>query len=212
MEYIVNGVKYDYDSPKNQNIIRKLVDREVYCCMTSEVEYMLPRAEQEDDDNPFTREDYEESFHFRVKCDKCGALDSYDEIEFSELKNDDFPITEDGTYECPMCGREYTELADARECCSYEDEVFKCSDCGSILSKSDYNLLDSEPATVFEWWAVTKGFGEMLKEQGCVVIDAWGKSYWGRETSGQSIALDGCIIQIAANMRILEGMEYEWKL
>lgn len=71
-------------------------------------------------------------------------------------------------------------------------------------------ILDTKPEEIYEWWAVTNWFGEKLKEQGCVVIEAWGKSYWGRCTTGQSISLDGCIVNIAKSMQILDGMENEW--
>ena len=37
----------------------------------------------------------------------------------------------------------------------------------------------------------------------------WEKSV-GRETTGQAISLDGCIINIAKKMGILEGMENDW--
>lgn len=50
-----------------------------------------------------------------------------------------------------------------------------------------------------------------LAEQGCVVIESYGKSYWGRTTTGQSISLDGCIASIAKKLQILEGMENEWR-
>ncbi len=211
MGYIINGIEHSYDSPKNQSIVDKLVSREVYCCMTSEMEYMLGRVYENDSDNPFAVDDYEESLCYRTECYECGAVDSYDEIDFSELADSDFPKAEDDTYECPICGLEYTELKDAKDCCSYEQTVFKCSKCGKILSEYDYTRIDSKPVEVFEWWAVSKWFGEKLREHGCVVIDAWGKDYWGRECTGQAIALDGCIIQIAADMGILEGMECEWR-
>ena len=59
MSYEVNGVKYDSWSAKNQRIIDTLVNREVYCCMTSEVEYMLSRIPYNDDNNPFEESDYD---------------------------------------------------------------------------------------------------------------------------------------------------------
>ena len=52
MGYVVNGVEYDTWSATNQRILDRLIDREVYCCMTSEVEYMLSRIPYGDDDNP----------------------------------------------------------------------------------------------------------------------------------------------------------------
>lgn len=130
MSYVVNGTEYNSWSTKNQKILKSLVEREVYCCVTSELEYMISRIPFNDSNNPFSKEDYNNSY-------------------------------------------------------SHE---------------------------IFEWWAVTNWFGEKLKEQGCVIIETWGKSYWGRCTTGQSIILDGCILDIAKSMEILEGMEHEWNV
>lgn len=130
MSYVVNGTEYNSWSTKNQKILKSLVEREVYCCVTSELEYMISRIPFNDSNNPFSKEDYDNSY-------------------------------------------------------SHE---------------------------IFEWWAVTNWFGEKLKEQGCVIIETWGKSYWGRCTTGQSIILDGCILDIAKSMEILEGMEHEWNV
>lgn len=211
MSYEINGVQYDYCSAKNQSIIDKLIDREVYCCMTSEMEYMLGRVFEADEDNPFDESDYIDSLGYRPVCTNCGECDNFEEIDFSDLADDDFKKSGD-QYVCPVCGCEYGSLDEAKECCSFEDRLYRCSYCGEVFSEHDYDRLDSKPAEVFEWWAVSTWFGEKLKEQGCVVIDSWGKSYWGRETTGQAISLDWCVIQIAANMGILEGMEYEWKV
>lgn len=77
------------------------------------------------------------------------------------------------------------------------------------------NAYDEETdsyAEVFEWWAVSDWFGEKLKEKGEIIIDnIWGKSYWGRTTTGQSICIDGVIFDIAYDMGILKGMEHSWE-
>jgi len=130
MIYKIHKSTYNTDSPKNQHILDRLVDREVYCCMTQEVEYMLKRASY-DENNPFNELDIEDS-----------------------------------------------------------------------LCRSD----------IYEWWAVSEWFGDKLKEEGCAVIKSWGKSYWGRGTTGQSISMDGCVLEIACKMEILEGMTYEWRI
>lgn len=212
MSYEINGVQYDYCSAKNQSIVDKLINREVFCCMTSEMEYMLSRVFEHDEDNPFDENDYIESLGSRPVCPNCEEDEGFEEISHSDLEDDDFLVTKDNTYQCPVCGCEYDTLEEAKECCAYEDNLYRCSFCGNVISEYDYDRLDFKPAEVFEWWAVSTWFGEKLKEQGCVVIDAWGKSYWGRETTGQAISLDWCVIQIAANIGILEGMEHEWKV
>lgn len=208
MSYKVNDREYDEWSAKNQRILDKLVSREVYCCMTSEMEYMLGRVETdtEEDDNPFDESDLENTWVHH--CPHCGCDEEFETIEVGDIPDEELK-TEDDTYECPVCGMEYTEAADAKECCGEDTEVHRCS-CGKILSDDEY--ADSlRPAEIYEWWAVSRWFGEKLREQGCVVIDAWGKSYWGRCATGQSITLDGCITNIAKEMQILDGMENCWE-
>lgn len=127
--------KYDIADGVNQRITQKLVELEVYCCMTYEVEYML-RTQHNTKDPLITDDDVQNMYD--------EETDSY--------------------------------------------------------------------AEVFEWWAVSDWFGEKLKEKGEVVIDSiWGKTYWGRCTTGQAICLDGVIFDIAYDMRILKGMEYSWE-
>lgn len=211
MSYEINGVQYDYCSAKNQSIVDKLIEREVFCCMTSEMEYMLKKASEYDEDCPFDENDYIESLCCRPVCSNCEEDDGFEEISHSDLEDDDFLKTPDGKYLCPVCDCEYDTLEEAKDCCSFEDDLYRCSNCGEVFSEYDYDRLDTKAAEVYEWWAVSKWFGQKLKEQGCVIIDSWGKSYWGRETTGQAISLDWCVIQIAADMEILEGMKYEWK-
>ena len=62
MSYTVSGVDYNEFSAINQRIIDRLVSREVYCCMTQEVEYMLERVFCGDDNNPFDESAYDEIF------------------------------------------------------------------------------------------------------------------------------------------------------
>lgn len=127
--------KYDIADAVNQRITQKLVNQEVYCCMTHEVEYML-----------------------RTQYDIKDPLITDDDVQ---------------------------------------------------------NMYDEETdsyAEVFEWWAVSDWFGEKLKEKGEVVIDTvWGKTYWGRCTTGQAICLDGVIFDIAYDMEILKDMEHSWE-
>ena len=58
MPYTVNGIEYDFDSSVNHRIKQDFVNREVMCCMTLEVEYILRLAnELSGYDAPFTKED-----------------------------------------------------------------------------------------------------------------------------------------------------------
>lgn len=220
MRYNINGVEYESWSANNQRVIDRLVSREVYCCMTAEIEYMLSRVFESDEQNPFTEDDLLPMY--RKACSECGSTDGFTEVEISKLTDDELHMVhgfcedtgENGDgYECPVCGLIYSTAQQARACCDFEDSVWLCDCCGHLFSDSAYQELGEEPAEVYEWWAVSNWFGEKLKARGCVVLESWGKSYWGRETTGQAIALDTCVADIAREMGILEGMEhYEyWK-
>lgn len=209
VSYVINGVEYDYWSAKNQQIVDRLIDREVFCCMTSEMEYMLSKVTDDTYDNkvdnPFDESDLEHLYVHR--CPDCGLYEDFESVELSDISDNELE-TDDHTYECPICGMEYTTAQEAKECCGENTEVYRCS-CGKILSDDEYD--DSLcPAEIYEWWAVSHWFGEKLREQGQVVIESWGKSYWGRCTTGQSISLDDCILKVAENMKILDGMENAW--
>lgn len=219
MSYIVNGIEYESWSGKNQAILDKLVSREVYCCMTSEMEYMLSRIWQGDDNNPFDEDDLSGAY---VKvCVHCSSKYGFSEVTQKDLdiqsfEENEYKIDEDNSsyYVCPTCGDAYDSAEEAIHCERCEDEtVYVCENCGKVYSNEEYWLdLDEEPDEIYEWWAVSGWLGDKLKEQGCCVIDSYGKSYWGRTTTGQAISLDGCIFNIAKNMGILEGMEHEWSV
>ena len=171
MGYTVGGVEYSFDSTTNQRIMDMFVNREVMCCMTQEVEFMLKMAiGGHTEDNPLDEDDYYATFS--KVCPDCGT--SYG---FTQISND----------------------------------KFKCDDCGKVISADEYENLDDEPQEIFEWWAVTRWLGEKLSENGCVVIDSYGKAYWGRQTTGQAIALDGVIARICYKMQILEGQQFSWE-
>lgn len=207
--YEVNGIRHESWSAKNQRILDKFIDREVYCCMTSEVEYMLSKVWDGDDNNPFDEDDLDAMY--TPCCSDCHSTYGFEEIPILELKDEDFE-TDGECFYCPVCGCLYATVDEAKECCAFEETVYKCQDCGKILSQEELENLDTAPVEVYEWWAVSRWFGEKLKEQGCVVIDSCGKSYWGREATGQSISLDGCIVNIAKDLQILDGMENEWSV
>ena len=208
MPYTVNGVEYDFNSCVNQRIKQDFVNREVMCCMTSEVEYILRLAnELSSYDDPFTEEDV--SNYFVKECDKCGSQYGFDEF-YPDDEEIEIDKDEDGAYMCPVCGLDYDTEAEARECCSTE-KLYKCQGCGQVYTEEEYEYLDENPQEVYEWWAVTNWLGDKLKERGEVVIEGWDHWYWGRSCTGQGIALDGVISSICYGMEILEGQKYSWE-
>ena len=52
---------------------------------------------------------------------------------------------------------------------------------------------------VMEWWLIDGWLAERLKEQGEVIIEEYGCHWWGRQSSGQAIYMDGVIQEICGN-------------
>lgn len=53
---------------------------------------------------------------------------------------------------------------------------------------------------IFEWWAVSNSLADDLRERGEIIIETGFHSIWGRQTTGQSLALDYVIHEIAKKM------------
>lgn len=46
---------------------------------------------------------------------------------------------------------------------------------------------------VLEWWLVTPYLAQKLQQEGEIIVQEYGNSWWGRTTSGQAIRMDGVI-------------------
>lgn len=217
-DYKVNGKKYSMMSPVNERILNKLVNNEVYCNMTQEVEYILNSTLQNGDysDAPFSIEDYDEAIDEARKhvCEECGACDDFEDYDPLTADETDFHGVDwdpqEPVYTCPVCGLEHRTLQEARECCSHED-CKRCNSCGCIYGEYDFGELDNTQPEIYEWYAVSDWLGKRLSQYGEVVIDAYGKRYWGRQCTGQSIICDSVIEQIAYDLEILEGQTHSWE-
>ncbi len=86
-------------------------------------------------------------------------------------------------------------------------EVFCCVPSlilDNLLSNDDflsammrYDEENDEYADPLEFWFVSSWLARQLKEVGGIVYDLGTCSIWGRETSGQSIYLDGIMQEVA---------------
>lgn len=63
---------------------------------------------------------------------------------------------------------------------------------------------------IYEHWIVTDHFARKLKDHGEHVVEFCNMTIWGRCCTGQAIAMDGVIMSIAKDMKILPGMENDW--
>jgi len=82
-----------------------------------------------------------------------------------------------------------------------------------LLGKFDYSENEEDPEYIeaLEFYIVTDYFAEKLKEKDEIVVDFMGLTIWGRTCTGQAILLDSVIKEIAKDMEILNGQQYEWK-
>jgi hypothetical protein len=88
------------------------------------------------------------------------------------------------------------------DCFDSDEEA--AEDC---IEQEDIDASDHD-SDVYEHYLVSDLFARRLKEQGQTVVEAWGLDIWCRCTTGQAIALDSVIQDIAAAMRILPGQEH----
>lgn len=89
---------------------------------------------------------------------------------------------------------------------TFSDEEDAWADCveQNRLDTRDY---DSE---IYEHRAVTRWFGQRLRQQGETVVEILDFNVWGRTTTGQSAGMDGVVHRIAHEMEILAGQKYTW--
>lgn len=224
----------DYHSTKNQEILRKLVEREVLMCGTDIVEYSLRNC-YDTEDVPFTYDDIENQY--RKVCPECS--DELEEIDEEEIEvehkwicencGEKFDTKEDAmnccyadeedregleesdmireTWICPFCEEEHESEEAAKDCiCKYGETLYKCVRCGKYILESK---ADERANEAYEWWFVTNWLAEKLAEHGEMVIRGY-HNVWGRGCIGQAILLDWVIGKIAEEMGILEGMENDW--
>ena len=185
----------NYNSSANQVVKGKLVEREVKCCFSYEMDAILKVAMNTGDrDLPQLEEIenysiYPEFYGNYVKFNGGDSDDKQEKIKWLEEKIDlfeDFHIMEDS------------------ENVERKNNLQKIID---RLNEDRANLedLEEEQQEVYEWWIISEWFYRKLKNHGECVL-AWGNNYyWGRCCTGQAILLDNVISKIAEEMEILEG-------
>lgn len=131
--------------------------------------------------------DYEEAADYYImQTLTAGELRDYlegQDVEFQAPQEDDENIEVEGT------GTSIEELRTlaikAAEEQGYEDFC------------NEFNL-EPERSDVFEHWIVDDWFATKLAEKGQPIArDFLGMTIWGRPTTGQAIAMDGVILEIA---------------
>ena len=193
--------------------VEALVRNEVMCCVSSMVSYILG---QDDTDAPFdsqsptnlwpdftewsaeqlwqwifeniTHED-QDSFLKHVQELTIKELTAwkdsyaYAELEDAEKQNIELFLQEANQYTF----LEITNYLEVNDRLTLFDEVM--SEAQAVV---EANWQEPE---VYEWWAVSNWLGETLRDLGEVIIDAY-PMIWGRQCSGQAIALDSTMYEV----------------
>lgn len=185
------------NSSKNQDIKGKFVAQHVHCNVNSLCEYIINKG-FEDSNAPFTLDDLHNYYSYPeyrgTYAAFYGGNDDQRKEEIERLKESAHILIDN-----PKWGfdESLTRLID--------DQVL---DIESEIEELE--ALETEPAEIFEWWAISQYLFEKLKDLGYCVVDAGSCYIWGRTTTGQAVLLDHCISKICAEMEILEGQSNSW--
>ncbi len=184
---------------QNQTIKGKFVGQHVYCNVNTLAEYVLSKS-HEDSDAPFSWDDVENSSAYPEWSVTLLGEDLYFEGGDEAARNEFL--------------EEYDRLIEESDELLQKEEISEATHEHNLElieeARKDFEALETHPAEIFEWWAVSSYLYDKLKEEGQCVVDAGSCYLWGRCTTGQAILLDGVITRICAEMQILEGQENSW--
>jgi hypothetical protein len=219
------------DSGKNQNIVDRLVRREVLCCVSSlmstisavasergkfgDTEYEEISALMEcppDYEEAAREEDWEVANDLISEVaearDEAKLKALYDAID-GEPEHEAYPNL-DRIIEVIQMGNanEFIKLT-KRPGSNHGWEVDESSaDDWEDLCREQ--RIEPDRREVFEHWVVTSWVADKLRDYGHPVGDVEGLTVYGRPTTGQSMCLDTVWRSIAAGMKILEGQANDW--
>jgi hypothetical protein len=189
---------HNVHSAENQRILEKFVSRNVERNVSMLVEHFLRNPEA------LNGSDYD--WEELVDLSKCidweeAAMDALDGFTADDCREwfDDY--------------EDDLEDADAK---TMREIIFQHlkddEDLQDFVEKNVDDLADYE-MEVLEYWIVDERFREKLAEKGEATMEEFfGMPVWGRTTSGQGIAMDAIVAEIALDIGILVGQENEWRL
>lgn len=158
--------KYYGQDKETDQAVALLISREVLACQSLLVDALLSLDTSEDSDGLYGQK----VGGTRQGTTQARMLDnfSYDEIE--------------NLYPDPS---EWS----AQECRDWCEEQGIYEDLEELDELRDCVVENSEAAEIFEWWLVTTWAASKLREQGQPILTVGSDIWWGRTTTGQSIAL-----------------------
>lgn len=180
-------MKINYHSGVNQDVLGKLVNREIYKNQSYLVGDLLKYYYDQAD---FINLYVDNSEEIGTTNNKIHELIIKKDIAEDELLQVEKPTLANYTYRN-----------------SLECKI-------GILNSSIKNLedivsqLEEEHGThkePLEWWLCTRYFTDKLEAKGEAILELFGERWWGRTCSGQAIILDYVIGSIGEDMQILEG-------
>lgn len=193
---------------ENQRILSRLVEREVIhratylvhyfatqpCALEGATDYswdddILPLLSRDDWQEP--AEDWIANASAAELLDACEALD-IDACGFIPADDPD-----------PAA----TQLAQLRQ--AVVDHIGEYDDNDRELCEHA-GIVDPYTREAFEHWIVSEFLAARLAARGEMTGELFGLTIWGRTCSGQSIACDGVIREIASDIRILVGQRNSW--
>lgn len=185
---------------EKDRVLRRLVDREILHCVSSLIYELTQSPGVLDEETSINLwrgiPDYEQAATDAGW--QCADTNLWIN-EFGEEQLEEDARRDDVETWMPVSEGAYYHL-DLVETCEAEDWEELCY------------LQSIEPIEneVSEHWLVTKYFGEELEEHGERVVELHGLTIWCRTTSGQMIAADYIIEEIASSMEILPEQRNDW--
>lgn len=173
---------------KKEEWIKKVVENEVYECVSDIVEFILSVTQNSyeySEDAPFTYDDIE----FNDKFNEPEIEELREQIEKIEDEQSEYEEPEQMDDESDEAFNERYDAWDKKND-EFNDRIAELEDRISDLEDEQ-----SEMPDVFEWYAVSDWLANSLYELGEVVIRGW-HNYWGRGCSGQAVYMDGVMSRL----------------
>lgn len=170
-----------------QRAVEEFVNREIYCGMYTEINYILESA-IENPNAPFCEDDITNNEPKGSCITRCKHIPTWE--EFTEQERDDvlphYEYMRDKweNWRDELIEKGLDDRADRAESKYYEfDEI--CQD----LEDMDFDTYQE----ILEWYRVSGWLVRKLDEHGECTLNG---CYWGRKCSGQSTASDSVIVEI----------------